>query len=133
MRIGGALRLEAFAEVNAAVMEVTEDCDVVTGSSDGWDNVSNTHFLSQMGMTRKGSFFKGGVDCTGVEAMNKPWVFAQLEDLIFVLCGLEKPRPEDTADTDEPDEDDSPGGDSGYEPTEKELELLQKADCHRAG
>ena len=45
MRIGGALRLEVFAEVNAAVTEVAEDCDVATGSSDGWDNVSNTHFL----------------------------------------------------------------------------------------
>ena len=45
--IGGALRLEVFAEVNAAVMEVIEDCDVITGSSDGWDNLSNTHFLSQ--------------------------------------------------------------------------------------
>ena len=33
-RIGGALRLEVFAEVNAAVAEVTEDCDVFTGSSD---------------------------------------------------------------------------------------------------
>ena len=74
-RIGGALRLEVFAEVNAAVEEVCEDCNVFTGSSDGWDNVSNTHFLSQMGMPRKGSFFKGGDDCTGVETMNKPWVF----------------------------------------------------------
>ena len=81
-----------------------------------------------MMMTRKCSFFKGGVDCTGVETMNKPWVFAQLQlgDLMFLLCGLEKPLPEDTADADEPDKDDSPGGDSGYEPTEKELELLQK-------
>ena len=50
-KIGGALRLEVFTEVNAAVAEVTKDCDVFTGSSDGWDNVSNTHFLSQMGMT----------------------------------------------------------------------------------
>ena len=125
-RIGGALRLEVFAEVNAAVAEVTEDCDVVTGSSDGWDNISNTHFLSQMGMTRKGSFFKGGVNCTGVETMNKPWVFAHLEDLMILLCGLEKPVPEDTADADEPDENNSPGGDSGYESSEKELELLQK-------
>ena len=74
-RIGGALRLEVFAQVNQAVAEVIEDCGVITGSQDGWDNVSNsTHevFLSQMGMTRKGSFFKGGVDCTGVETMNKP-------------------------------------------------------------
>jgi hypothetical protein len=125
-RIGGALRLEVFAEVNAAVEEVCEDCDVFTGSSDDWDNVSNTHFLSQMGMTRKGSFFKGGVDCTGVETMNKPWVFGQLEDLMFLLCGLNKQQPKDVADAEEADIDDSPGGDTGYEPNEKELELLHK-------
>ena len=82
-RIGGALRVEVFAEVNLAVAEVADDCDVITGSSDGWDNVSSTHFLSQMGMIRKGSFFEGGVHCTGVETMNKPWVFAQLEDSMF--------------------------------------------------
>ena len=64
-----------------------------------------------MGMTRKGSFFKGGVNCTGVETMNKPWVFAKLEDLMFLLCGLEKPSIEDTVDADEADDDDSPGGD----------------------
>ena len=56
--------------------------------------------------------------------MNKPWVFAQLEDLVFLLCGLDKPVIEDTVDAEEADEDDSPGGDSGYEPSEKELELL---------
>ena len=99
MAVCGALRLEVFAEVNAAVAEVTEDCDVFTGSSDGWDNVSNTHFLSQMGMTRKGSFFKGGVDCTRDETMNKPWVFGQLEDLMFLLCGLDKPQPEDVVES----------------------------------
>ena len=79
-----------------------------------------------MGMTRKGSFFKGGVDCTGVETMNKPWVFGQLEDLMFLLCGLGKPQAEDVPDADVADTDDSPGGDSGYEPNEKELELLHK-------
>ena len=72
-----------------------------------------------MGMTRKGSFFKGGVDCTGVETMNKPWVVAQLEDLMYLLCtcGLPKPVTEDTADAEEGEEDDSPGGDSEYEPS----------------
>ena len=86
------------------------------------------HRIILMGMTPKGSFFKGGVDCSGVETMNKPWVFDQLEDLMFLLCGLEKPQPEDAVDADDAyaDEDDSPGGDSGYEPTEKELELLRK-------
>ena len=129
-RISGALCLEVFAEVNAAVEEVCKDCNIFTGSesSDGWDNVSNMHFLSQMGMTRKGSFFKGSVGCTRVETMNKLWVFGQLEDLMFliVLCGLNKPQPEDVADADEADTDDSPGGDSGYKPCEKELELLHK-------
>ena len=39
--------------------------------------------------------------------MNKPWVFAQLvqEDLLYLLCGLEKPVTEDTVDADEGDED----------------------------
>ena len=57
--------------------------------------------------------------------MNKPWVFAQLEDLMFLLCGLQKPSIQDTVDADECEEDDSTGGDLGYEPSEKELELLQ--------
>ena len=43
---------------------------------------------------------------------------------MFLLCGLGKPQHEDdiVADADEADTDDSHGGDSGYEPSEKELE-----------
>ena len=61
--------------------------------------------------------FANGVDCTGVETMNKPWSFAQLEDLMFLLCGCDKPVVEDAAGAEECGEDDSPGGDSGYEPS----------------
>ena len=94
-RIGDDLRKQVYAEVERAVEEVEDDCGVVTGSSDGWNNVANTHFLSQMGMTHKGFFFKGAVDTTGVETMNKEWVFGQLEDLMFMLCSVEKPDLED--------------------------------------
>ena len=37
-RIGGDLRKQVYSEVERAVEEVEEDCDAVTGSSDGWNN-----------------------------------------------------------------------------------------------
>ena len=112
-RIGGELRKDVFSEVERAVEEVEEDCDVVTGSSDGWNNIANTHFLSQLGISRKGPFFKGAVDTTGVETMNKEWVFGQLENLMFmrIMCGVEKPIVEDNGE---------------YDPTEEDILLLQR-------
>ena len=44
---------------------------------------------------------------------------------MYLLCGLPKPVTEDTVDAEEGEEDDSPSGDSGYDPSDKELELLQ--------
>ena len=58
--------------------------------------------------------------------MNKPWMVNQLEDLMFLLCGVERPK-EATQDDEEEDEEDArEATGTTYEPNEKELELLRQ-------
>lgn len=81
--------IEVKSKVDKIVEETEVGCEVKTGTMDGWDNSQKVHWLAKMGITRKGPFFKGAIDTTGVDTMDADWTFQQLEDLIGELGGVE--------------------------------------------
>ena len=62
--------------------EVLADCDVATGSMDGWDNMVKTHWLLQSLITEKGPSFFDSKDMTNVQTIDAAKVVSLLNEFL---------------------------------------------------
>lgn len=79
----GGERLDVECEkITKSITVIQSELETVTGSMDGWENILKLHWLARSIISRKGSFFKDAIDCTGVASMDGPWTLKHFTDFI---------------------------------------------------